>query len=101
MWVAASPATGEFQWNLVKKSAFDLASKPLSAILNWYRVGEPDDDAVGALRKKLRGEPLTVAEEALLAQRARKPDDPTVPHEQVMLELEERRKREESSPRQK
>jgi len=68
-------------------------------------VGEPvrkeDDAAVAALRKKLRGEPLTAAEAALLADRARTPEGTTIPQAQVMAELEERRKREESSPRRK
>lgn len=68
-------------------------------------MGEPvrkgGEAAVVALRKRLRGEPLTAAEAALLGDRARRPEGTTVPHAQVMAELEERRKREESSPRRK
>jgi hypothetical protein len=52
-----------------------------------------DAPEVAALLKKARGEPLTAAEEAILARTYRKPDGPTVPHEEVMRELAERQRR--------
>ena len=63
-----------------------------------FRMAEParkhdDSPEVAALRKKLRGETLTAAEEALLAQRYRKPEGPTTPHEEVMRELADRQRR--------
>lgn len=54
---------------------------------------QDDSPEVAALRKKLRGEPLTAREEALLAQRSGRPDGPTTPHEDVMRELAERQRR--------
>jgi hypothetical protein len=48
---------------------------------------------VAALRKKVRGEPLTDTERALLARVGRKPQGPTVPHEAVVRELADRQRR--------
>lgn len=51
---------------------------------------------VAALRKKLRGEPLSDEERSLLASTYRAPpqnDVASVPHEDVMKELEERKRR--------
>ncbi len=58
-----------------------------------------DSPVVAALRKRIRGEPTTEAEDALLnmpltdAQRARIAG-PNIPHAEVMAELEARRKTE-------
>jgi hypothetical protein len=50
---------------------------------------------VAALRKKLRGEPLSDEERSLLESTYRAPpqNDVGVPHEDVMKELEERKRR--------
>lgn len=52
-----------------------------------------DSPEVAALRKRIRGEPLTPAEQALLESTYRKGEGPTVPHEQIMRELAERERR--------
>jgi hypothetical protein len=56
---------------------------------------QEDSPEVAALRKKIRGEPLTEAEEALLVATYRKPPEGTVTftQEQVTSLLEERRRR--------
>jgi hypothetical protein len=52
-----------------------------------------DSPEVAALRKKARGQPLSDAERALLANATRKPaGGPTVPHETVESMLEQRRR---------
>jgi hypothetical protein len=51
----------------------------------------PDEaPEVVALRKRVRGEPLTDDERNLLATATRKPTGPTVPHAAVMAELVKR-----------
>jgi len=47
---------------------------------------------VAALRKRIRGEPITDVERALLARATRKPTGPGIPHAEIMAELEERRR---------
>jgi hypothetical protein len=57
-------------------------------------VGKPvDAPEVAALRKRLRGEPLTDAEASTLSAKYRKPEGHTTPHEEVMRELGERERR--------
>jgi hypothetical protein len=52
-----------------------------------------DSPEVAALRKKARGQPLSEAEQALLAGATRKPTPgPTIPHETVESMLEQRRR---------
>jgi hypothetical protein len=71
------------------------------------RAERPEAPEVIALRKSIRGEPLTDAEQKLLHDRAAAAAAAGnvlaggVRHEDVMAELEERRRREQSSPRQK
>jgi hypothetical protein len=55
--------------------------------------GRPDSPEVAALRKRLRGEPLTAEEEAILARTYRTPTGPTVPRAAVMAEFAERERR--------
>jgi hypothetical protein len=55
--------------------------------------GQAESPEVAALRKRIRGEPLSREEEALLASVSRRPEGPTVPHEAVMRELAERERR--------
>jgi hypothetical protein len=52
-----------------------------------------DSPEVAALRKRVRGEPLSAAEDALLASATRKPSGPGVPHAAVIAELAERERR--------
>ena len=52
------------------------------------------DAQVAALRKKIRGEPLTSEEETLLATRKPDPGRPTTPQSRIDEMLEERRRRE-------
>ena len=52
-----------------------------------------DSPEVAALRKRIRGEPLSAAEDALLASATRKPSGPGVLHAEVMAELAERERR--------
>jgi hypothetical protein len=58
-------------------------------------AGNPEQPEVTALRKKIRGEPLTEEEHRLLAQASRKPNRGGVPisQEQMTALLEERRRR--------
>jgi hypothetical protein len=52
-----------------------------------------DSPELAALRKKIRGEPLTPEEQALLARATRKPSgEGGVPHETIEAMLEERRR---------
>ena len=52
-----------------------------------------DSTEVAALRKKMRGEPLTAEEQALLARATRKPTgEGAVPQETIEAMLEERRR---------
>jgi hypothetical protein len=70
-----------------------LAPEQRGAVDAWERGGRVDSPEVAALRKRLRGEALTPAEEALLTARARKPAAVTVPHEDVLRELADRKRR--------
>ncbi len=54
---------------------------------------QEDSPEVAALRKRIRGQPLTPDEEATLTRASRRPEGPTVPHEAVMRELAERERR--------
>jgi len=64
-----------------------LTDEQREAVRKWREGGRVDSPWVTALRKKARGEPLTDEERGLLARPGRKPQGPTVPHEEVMREL--------------
>jgi hypothetical protein len=70
-----------------------LTDEQREAVRAWREGGMVDSPQVAALRKRARGEPLSDEERALLARPGRKPQGPTVPHEAVMRELEERQRR--------
>ena len=83
-----SPGSGSSSWH---------TGPPCYAVF-MSAVGKPVPSAteapeVVALQKRLRGEPLTTAEEAMLARLSRKPDGATVPHAAVMSELADRQRR--------
>ncbi len=71
-----------------------LTSEQRAAVEAWKAGGMKDSPEVAALRKSIRGEPLTDEERALLATATRKPPGPGVPHAEVMRMLEERKRRE-------
>jgi hypothetical protein len=52
---------------------------------------EDESPEVIALRKRIRGEPLTDAETALLSKRYRTPEGPRVPHAEIERMLAERK----------
>ena len=72
-----------------------LTPEQRAAVEAWKAAGGPEQSEVAALRKKIRGEPLTSDEAALIAPtpetRARIAGmGPGVPHAQVMAELADR-----------
>jgi hypothetical protein len=76
-----------------------LTAEQRAAVEAWKAAGCPEQPEVAALRKKIRGEPLTPDEAALLAPtsetRARVAAmGPGIPHEQIEAMLEDRRRRE-------
>jgi len=75
-----------------------LTAEQRAAVEAWKAAGCPEQPEVAALRKKIRGEPLTPEEAALLAPtpetRARiAAMGPGIPHAHVTAELAERQRR--------
>jgi hypothetical protein len=71
-----------------------MASKPAHKLDDLRAHERNDTPEVAALRKKIRGEPMSHAEVATLEATYRKPPPGTrtVPHDVVMRELAERRR---------
>jgi len=75
-----------------------LTAEQRAAVEAWKAAGCPEQPEVAALRKKIRGEPLTPDEAALIAPtpgtRARiAAMGPGIPHAQVTAQLAERQRR--------
>jgi hypothetical protein len=68
-----------------------LTPEQRAAVEAWESAGRPEQPEVRALRKMIRGEPMTDEERATLTRVGRKPaPGPTFSHEQVQALLAER-----------